>query len=340
MRASVADAFKRLPDGRMPPLFHDILDSAVVGIYEGKTPVSTAVFISPTRALTAYHDSKPVVGAVCCGASAPSTKPVRKWKFRVVAASLTDDLVVLEIMSGPEPAHYLSITADPGIDSVADRRVFLATFGIAFAKMTAAAPLDISLGSFVQTVDIAAHSSRHFVYHTSTGKGDSGGAIISFDGELLGVHLGGWNQASPPPALAAPQTASAGEQHPAKAHGGAGAGAGADAAAAAIKNQNRIVDMGLADVDSATRTSIVALARLLTAGGYAIYLGSPAIAALCSAPSSEADSIGGGGSSSGGGTLAGKKRGRAGGGSSSAAAGDSGEGGGGGAAAAPLKKRR
>ena len=365
-----ADAFKRLPDGNMPPLFGAILNSAVIGIYDGLTPVSTAVFFSPTRALTAHHDAKPVVGTVLTGASSPAEEPVRQWEFKVVASSPLDDLVVLEIVSGPTPTHFLPVTGNPSITSLRDTKLWLATFGISAAKMAAEYPTDIHLGSFRQTVKVNSFGAHHFSYHINTGRGDSGGALISKSGQLVGLHLGGWNDSSPPPSPEKEGAAAAGAGSAAAAAAGgqkaragsgkkasgsaraagkkagtgaggaaaAGGGAGAGDIAAKIKNRERALAMGLEKVGTASRKSIIKLATQLTAGGYALYLGSPAIAALCSAPSAADEGAGGGSSggsgAGGGGATAGKKRKPAGGDAGGASGG--GAGGGGGA----VKKRK
>lgn len=215
-----AVAFKKLPSGLMPPLFSAILNSAVIGIYDGKIPACTAVFFSPTRALTVFHDAKPKVGDMLIGASAPNVQPVRKWKFVVVASNHKADLVVLEIVSGPTPVHFLPISAGGSISSIRHAKVWLATFGISVAKMAAENPSDIALGSYADKTQVAATGARHFVYHTDTGRGDSGGAVMTMDGKLVGLHLGGWNDSSPFPS---PATATAGD----KRHRGGSRGRGA-----------------------------------------------------------------------------------------------------------------
>lgn len=271
----------------MPQLFDAILNSAVIGIYDGKTPVSTAVFFSPTRALTVYHDAEPKVGDELKGASAPNVAPVRRWTFKVVASSPKDDLVVLKISTGPTPSHFLPLppAAKGSIVSIRRAEVWLATFGISAARMAAERPMDISLGSYTDKTRIAACGDRHFVYHSSTGRGDSGGAIISLAGQLMGLHLGGWNDASPPPS---PEDKGAGSSsagaaiQPVASRGGKQSKKRLVADFAAhLKNVERTLAMGLKKVGSNTRKSILKLAKQLAVGGYAIYLGSPAVAALC-----------------------------------------------------------
>ena len=280
----------------MPQQFRATLNSAVIGIYDGRRPVSTAVFFSPTRALTAHHDARPNVGDVLDAKSSPSISPVRKWKFKVVASSAKDDLVVLEIMSGPQASIYLPPAQQVPIISINSSEVWLASFGISASKMAAEAPKDISLGSFTDKTRVSAVGKRHFVYHANLGRGDSGGAIINLAGQLVGIHLGGWNDASPPPS---PETVKC-----KRGGGGAGTksngGGGGKAAALVITNRDRAVAMGIADVGSTTQRSILKLSAQLSNGGYGIYVCSQAVAAMCSVASSSARASGGGG--------AGKKR--------------------------------
>ena len=259
----------------MPPFFHATLNSAVIGIYDRRMPVSTAVFFSPTRAITAHHDAKPNVGDILAGASNPHIAPVRQWTFTVVASSAKDDLVVLEIASGPPASIFLPLGPQQPIETMVMADVILASFGISAAKKAAENPKDIDLGSCADKTCITAVGTRHFVYRANAVLGDSGGAVIDLDGQLIGVHLGGWNDSSPPPS---PENAK-GKGGGAEAGGDAGAAA---AAAAAIKNEGRIEAMGMAELGSATRKSIADLAKQLTVGGYAIYVCSPAVAALCS----------------------------------------------------------
>ena len=280
-------------------MFHATLNSAVIGIYDRRTPVSTAVFFSPTRAITAHHDAQPNVGDILAGASNPHIAPVRQWTFTVVASSAKDDLVVLEIASGPPASIFLPLGPQQPIQTLTSAKVWLASFGISAAKKAAENPEDINVGSFTDKTRITAVGTRHFVYRANTGRGDSGGAVIDLDGQLIGVHLGGWNDSSPPPS---PENA--------KGKGG-GAGGDAAAAAAAIKNEGRIEAMGMAELGSATRKSIADLAKQLTVGGYAIYVCSPAVAALCSTvlSSSAGSAAAGAGKSAGGsGSPSGRKR--------------------------------
>lgn len=309
---SSAGPFHSLPDGTMPPLFHDTLNSAVIGIYDRRTPVSTAVFFSPTRAITTHHDAKPNVGDILTGASNPSIDPVRKWQFTVVVSSSKIDLVVLEIASGPPASMFLPLGPQHPIAAINSSEVWLASFGISAAKKAAEKPKDIAVGSFTDKTRVSAVGERHFVYHTNTGRGDSGGAIINLAGQLVGVHLGGWNDSSPPPS---PETAK-GKAGGAKGKAG-GAAAAAAAAATAIKNKGRAEAMGMAELGSATIKSIIHLAENISVGGYGIYVCTPAMAAMCStvlSSSAGAPAAGAGGTSSrgggggGGSSLSGHKR--------------------------------
>ena len=117
--------------------------------------------------------------------------------------------------------------------------------------------------------------------------------MFTLNGALIGLHLGGWNGAdSPPPS---PEGAAASSVADRDKH----------AAARARLNADRAVAMGLGNVGSATRKSVVDLARQVNTGSYALYLGTAAIASMCHA---SLTGSGGGGDSSGG--KAGKKRAR------------------------------
>ena len=288
----------------MPPIFHSTLNSAVIGIYDRRTPISTAVFFSPTRAITAHHDVKPNVGDILAGASDPQIAPVRKWKFTVVASSAKDDLVVLEIASGPPASLFLPLGPQRPIRTLRSNEVWLASFGISVAKLAAANRIDIHVGFFADKMTISAVSKRQFVYPSNAGLGDSGGAVINMAGQLIGVHLGAWIDSSPP---SAPETAK-GKGGGAEAGGAAGAAA---AAAAAIKNKGRVEAMGMADLVSATRESIVNLAEQLRVRGYGIYVCCPEVAALCSTVSSSSAGAAAAGavkSAGGSGSQSGRKR--------------------------------
>lgn len=262
----------------MPPMFHEILDSAVIGMYQGDEPTCVAVFVSKTHALTVEHDAKPHVGDVLHGRSAPNPAGQRAWSFRVAAVSAEDDLVVLERTAGPEPVHVLALGADRPIGGLRDAMVVVATFGIAAAAKAGDKAGAISLGSFTSHTTIQAVGTRHFAYQMNSGRGDSGGAVISLAGTLLGLHMGGWNDAdSPPPS---PETPAEG------AAGGASSRDGDRASKRRKKEQmdkERRVAMGLEDVGEATRRSVYALAKHLSTGGYAIFLRDPRVHALCSA---------------------------------------------------------
>lgn len=114
--------------------------------------------------------------------------------------------------------------------------------------------------------------SRHFAYASQAGTGEAGSAVLTRDGELIGLHLGGWNhRVSPPPP---PGTTAAAD--------------------AAWKTRDRLVAMDLEHADAETVTSAVALSRSVSIGGYAIALTPGVIQTLagadCSATSRE-DSV-------------------------------------------------
>ena len=278
----------------MPPECGVTLRSAVVGIYDDDSPVCTAVFISDTRAITAEHDAQPSIGDILYGRATPNTTfPAgQQWSFRVVAASRSDDLVVLERVTGPAPYRVLPLCDVAPISVLDSKKVWLATFGISVTARGGDIVGSIALGSYKDETRVTSYGTRHFVYANSTGPGDSGGAVITFDGKLAGLHLGGWNNAdSPPPSPEVPVAgtsdsgaAAAGKGRKRQRGSDDGRAAGGSSAAKARINEERIVSMGLHNVDTVARKSVVNLARSLTTGGYALYLGTREMAALCSAP--------------------------------------------------------
>lgn len=179
---------------------HALLESAIIGIYlEGK-PVCTAVFISPSRALTVYHDARPELGSVL-HARSTSSGVIKRWRFTVSGVSASDDLVVLDLVEGPAPAKYLRIQdTHASISAVALMDVAIATtFGIAAASHGGGARDSAGVGLAFHSTTVTAHGRRHFVYATSAGRGSAGGAVVSLDAQLVGLHLGDWHRPESPP---------------------------------------------------------------------------------------------------------------------------------------------
>jgi len=225
----------------MPRLFHTTIASALLAIYDGETPICAAVFFSATRALTNYRTVSPTLGAVLIGRSQPADEfPLREWTFRVVAVSPGDDLVVLEIASGPPATHFLP-PVTPGDKDDINKLVFtgawLATFGL---EATASMPTGEFVDRYAERLLIGGCGARHIAYGTHYA-GAAGGAVFNAFGTLVGLHLGGWRT-------------DAKKQAAVKA-----------APAARVK-----------------KLSVAQMPPLPT-GGFAVYLGTPAIAALLTA---------------------------------------------------------
>jgi len=262
--------FAQLPNGELQDHALALLESSIIGIYDGDTPVCAAVFISDTLALTVEHDASPSVGAILHARSAPDSEPdsepLRQWAFQVIGVSKTDDLVLLQRISGPPPAGFLPIDKTcPSSRRLKGQKVVLATFGIA---VVARAGDFIELGVAVNRPDVKIAGRRHFVYASTPGPGDSGSAVISLDGKLIGLHLGGWNHADSP--LPSPEV-KAGAKHV--------------AAAEARRNRERLVAMGLGHAGTETINSVINLARTLNVGGYAIFLSRDVVNALATSGS-------------------------------------------------------
>jgi hypothetical protein len=277
--------------------------AAVVGIYDGSRPVATAVFFSPSRALTVYHDAKPTVGDFL---TAKSVKPKQTWKLKVVEVSMRDDLVVLELVEGTPVPVFIPLAPEGDIDALEFEHVAVLTFGIAAASKAAEKAGDIQLGALSVHTEVSATGKRHFIYPNAFSKGDSGGAVMDGNGNLVGIHLGGWNDTSPAPA-SPPKTKSKTSLKATKAISDRTL---AKEVGALIKQQNRLVQLGLAEAGSRTVRSVAALAERLTLGGYAIFLGRAKIRALANSSSKSNSGVGkkdksGRSSSAAGGVVAG-----------------------------------
>lgn len=251
----VADLFEKQPGdgGKLQPRALELLRSSIIGIYDDEgAAVCAAVFISDTRALTVEHDASPVLGKILHGRSTPQCPPQSEWTFSVVGVSKKRDLALLERVSGPRPSAFIPITNNPPDNkTLANLTVVLATFGIALAARAGEKSGSIELGIAVSRPEVMLPGKRHFVYPSQAGPGDSGSAVLSLDGKLIGLHQGGWNHANSPPGT------------PEKAGG---------KRAAAAKNKERLAAMGLRNAGAATVASVTNLARTLTMGGYAIKL--------------------------------------------------------------------
>jgi hypothetical protein len=245
----------------------------------------TAVFFSPSRALTAYQTVEPEIGA---GLTGKAKEDSRTWKLRVVATSVVDNLVVLECVEGPLVSACMPLAANTAIEHVGVPEVWVAYFGVR-ALRCARTGVEILVGNFCDKAEIAAVGTRHLVFSASGGRGDAGGAILNVHGNLIGLQLGRWNMVSPPPPPAVknepctstvPGMARTAEEE-------------AEDVAAAAEQQHRVARMGLAEVGSEARQWVLAMASSVRTGGYGVFLGSPAITALLEA----AESSGAGGGS-------------------------------------------
>lgn len=274
-RGGAIEAFTRRSDGTISDSMNRTLRSSVIGIYADNAPVCTAVFFSPTRALTVYHDAKPKIGDVLHGRAAPSGyHPAgQEWTFVVIAASADDDVVVLELRSGPEPTDFLPlINGSARLSDFTCANVWVATYGIFAPSRGGESTGFIAVGLAAEMLQVSAVGTRHFCYGLNCGSGDSGGAVISLSGKLIGLHLGGWNGADSPPPT--PEQASSSQD----------AEETASSMARRVRNRGRIDAMGLGDAASQTQRSVVNLAQTLITGGYAVFLNEAILSQLLIRP--------------------------------------------------------
>lgn len=294
-------------DGTVDPRLRGTVRAAVVGIDDDDgAPVCTATFISPTRALTVYHDAKPAVGTVLSGQRSLETVrgiQFEKLTFVVSASSRRLDLVVLDLVDGREAVAHLPLVPESSISDAVPSQAWVVTFGISASQRARDTAGAVSLGLSLASTDVTGHGKRHLVYAAQTGKGDSGGGLIDLCGRLRGLHQGGWNHgtsppASPPSDILDPATAA----HPAAAHPAAAvrrsrassASAAAGRAIAAAddarsspaqvahhRQRERLAAMGLEGADKSVIESVTNMARTITTGGWALFLGTRDILSFC-----------------------------------------------------------
>ena len=150
-------------------------------------------FISPRRALTVFHDAKPLPDAefrvrICAD-------PFEELRLRTFAMNEDLDIVVLQLeKAAPSRAHFFSLPKGLTKSSrCVGAEVMLASVGLPAHHHAGKAAGELDLGFALARTSVLQSGSRHIAYSAATGCGDSGGAVILVNGEAIGLHLGGWN---------------------------------------------------------------------------------------------------------------------------------------------------
>jgi hypothetical protein len=186
------------PVGGVPSDLKSLLRAALFGVLDGETPVCCGFFIGKTTAITVCHDTNPKRGAVIHARS--FSKPPVDHRFTVVSRNSKWDYVVLRLDSETSPDRWLATPEPTFEEDDALGQAFIVT--IALGIRESFMPGTWRPGLKIEQTWVDYCEGRHVHYNCSPGKGDSGGAIVRWNGtELqalaLAMHVFGCNEASP-----------------------------------------------------------------------------------------------------------------------------------------------
>lgn len=261
-----------------PDVIRHCVESVFAVLDETGRPVCCGFFISPTRALTIYHDSEPSVGDTMEGQRFdPVNGAHRGERLHLVTERVNASLdsVLLRLVDGQPPAErFLTIPAPRDAVSLLGQRVAVVGLGIPTAAHAGEEPGELFAGLSWQHADIVRVGMRHLAYGGAFGPGDSGSALILVGHEVVGMHLAGWNYAPQP----LPSVAEEEDERPAGATAAAGGGPTADL------KRRRADDRAVAVVGKSATPSVVdsfaRLAETINVGGWAVSLVSAAFGAF------------------------------------------------------------
>jgi hypothetical protein len=152
-------------------------------------PVGVAVFFERGRAVTAANNlrgssSGYVYGAF--GRDAERAAPP-EFRLRVVLRDEALDVAVLVCDSAYVHQHYLTPYRGP-LNSLAGETMVLAAFQLGLVR---AVPhmFDASLGVMPASAVRISATKRHLAYSSSIFDGDCGGALLLYNGQLVGIHV-------------------------------------------------------------------------------------------------------------------------------------------------------
>ena len=188
----------RCPDGRLQPAFLTLCRASSFAIVAADDsgalkPVCCGFFLSDTGAVTVFHDAKPVVGDYLQAVSyLGQDAGTLSHTFRVTKVDAALDVVCLRRTAARDnPAHFtLSDKADY-LEGAAVQRV-----GVGIGAVTSASEIgELEVGLSIHQTNVLIAGRRHFAYNDSPAMGDSGGAVLLLGGQVIGMHLAGWNYA-------------------------------------------------------------------------------------------------------------------------------------------------
>ena len=151
-------------------------------------PVGVGVFIAAGKAVTAAHNLSSSTLSVfgSFGPGDASGAPARGFHLRVVARDDDLDVAVLECDSSYVHQHFLS-PFEGAPDMLVGESMALCAFQLALKEDLP--EFHASLGVMPAVGMKVSSAKRHVVYSCATLGGDSGGALLLHDGQLVGIHL-------------------------------------------------------------------------------------------------------------------------------------------------------
>ena len=157
------------------------------------SPVGVAVFYGNGAAATADHNlpAGTKVGSVVFGMLHSGSWSGRPFSLAVSTRNDTLDLATLRCCSGSHPKAYLESIGVGSLDSLQGQTFALCAFQTAIhEELEEEFGSDLTMGVMQATgIKISSHG-RHMVFSSLSFSGDSGAALLLYDGQLVGIHTG------------------------------------------------------------------------------------------------------------------------------------------------------
>ena len=157
------------------------------------SPVGAAVFYGNGAAATADHNlpAGTKVGSVVFGMLHSGSWSGRPFSLAVSTRNDTLDLATLRCCSGSHPKAYLESIGVGSLDSLQGQTFALCAFQTAIhEELEEEFGSDLTMGVMQATGIKISHHGRHMVFSSLSFSGDSGAALLLYDGQLVGIHTG------------------------------------------------------------------------------------------------------------------------------------------------------
>ena len=161
----------------------------MLSMSRNEEPVGVGVFCAAGKAVTAAHNlgfrrTTSVFG--CFGPGDTSGAPAEGFRLRVVSRDDELDIAVLECDRSYVHSHFLELfRGNP--DILVGESMALCAFQLALREDVP--EFHACLGVMPAVGIKISSAERHVVYACNTWGGNSGGALLMYDGQLVGIHL-------------------------------------------------------------------------------------------------------------------------------------------------------